>query len=64
MVGREFVTSNDKLRIEAYRYIIEASIDVSERHAQAIAYGGEIDTEMGLCKCPYVGRSSTHLQGP
>jgi hypothetical protein len=26
---REFVTSNDKPRIVAYRYIIEASIDVS-----------------------------------
>jgi hypothetical protein len=26
---REFVTSNDKLRTVAYRYIIEASIDVS-----------------------------------
>jgi hypothetical protein len=25
----EFVTSNDKPRIVAYRYIIEASIDVS-----------------------------------
>jgi hypothetical protein len=28
-VCREFVTSNDKPRIVAYRYIIEASIDVS-----------------------------------
>jgi hypothetical protein len=27
--GNEFVTSNDKPRIVAYRYIIEASIDVS-----------------------------------
>jgi hypothetical protein len=27
--GREFVTSNDKPRIVAYRYIIEANIDVS-----------------------------------
>jgi hypothetical protein len=33
----EVVTSNDKPRIVAYRYIIEASIDVSERHAQAVA---------------------------
>jgi hypothetical protein len=34
---REFVTSNDKPRIVAYRFIIEASIDVSLRHAQAVA---------------------------
>jgi hypothetical protein len=30
---REFVTSNYKPRIVAYRYIIEASTDVAERHA-------------------------------
>jgi hypothetical protein len=33
----EFVTSNDKPRIVAYRYIIEASIDVSYRHTKAVA---------------------------
>jgi hypothetical protein len=35
---REFVTSNDKPRIVAYRYIIEASIDVPERQAQSVAW--------------------------
>jgi hypothetical protein len=35
--SREFVTSNDKPRIVAYRYDIEASINVSQRHAQAVA---------------------------
>jgi hypothetical protein len=37
MKEREFVTSNDKPRIVAYRYNVEASIDVSYRHAQAVA---------------------------
>jgi hypothetical protein len=34
---REVVTSNDKPRIVAHGYIIEASIDESLRHAQAVA---------------------------
>jgi hypothetical protein len=37
VVVREFVPSNDKPLIVAYRYNIEASIDVPYRHAQAVA---------------------------